>query len=231
MKSSIPPPNDSLPGITLERHILEQQRLVPGATGELTGLFQQIALASKIISSKVSRAGLAGILGLTGEVNVQGEFVQKLDEFANSTLVSCVEAGGYVCLMGSEEVEEPINIPECYPKGKYVLLFDPLDGSGNIDINASIGTIFSIYRRRSESGPGVLEDCLQPGSEIVGAGYVIYGSSNMMVYSTGDGVHGFTLDPSIGEYFLSHENIRMPSRGKIYSLSSVGPAHLLSTAL
>ena len=219
MRASIPPINESLPGITLERHIQEQQRQTPNATGELTGLFQQVALASKIIASKVSRAGLAGMLGLTGEVNVQGEFVQKLDEFANDTLVSCVESGGYVCVMGSEEVEEPVPVPNEYPMGKYVLLFDPLDGSGNIDINASIGTIFSIYRRRSDEGPGTLSDLLQPGRDIVGAGYVIYGSSNMVVYSTGHGVHGFTLDPSIGEYFLSHENIRMPKRGEIYSIN------------
>jgi fructose-1,6-bisphosphatase I len=219
MRPSTPPINESLPGITLERHIQEQQRQSPDATGELTGLFQQIALASKIIASKVSRAGLAGMLGLTGDMNVQGEFVQKLDEFANDTLVSCVETGGYVCVMGSEEVEEPVPVPKEFPTGKYVLLFDPLDGSGNIDINASIGTIFSIYRRKSSEGPGTLDDLLQPGRDIVGAGYVIYGSSNMVVYSTGHGVHGFTLDPSIGEYFLSHENIRMPKRGEIYSIN------------
>ena len=176
--------------------------------------------SAKIISSRVSKAGLADILGLTGEVNVQGEAVQKLDDFANRTLVHCVEAGGHVCVMGSEEVEEPIPIPPQYPKGKYVLQFDPLDGSGNIDINASIGTIFSIHRRKSAGdGPGTLDDCLQPGRDIVAAGYVIYGSSNMLVYSTGHGVHGFTLDPAIGEFLLSHENIRIPSAGDTYSIN------------
>lgn len=212
-----PPP--SMPSATLERHILENQRRHPGATGDFTGLFQQISLAAKIIGSRVHKAGLAGILGLTGDVNVQGEEVQKLDIFANNVMVRSVEAGGYVCVMGSEELADPIQVPDRYPRGKYVLMFDPLDGSGNIDINASIGTIFSIYRRRSESGPGTMEDCLQPGTEIVAAGYVIYGSSDMLVYSTGNGVHGFTLDPAIGEFFLSHENIRMAERGSTYSIN------------
>jgi fructose-1,6-bisphosphatase I len=219
-QNSLGPSAPYQPGVTVERHLLERQRKVPEASGELTGLLQQIALASKIIASKVSRAGLAGVLGLTGEVNVQGEEVQKLDEFANDTLISCVSGGGYVCVMGSEEVEEPIPVPMQYRKGKYVLLFDPLDGSGNIDINATIGTIFSIYRRKSSgSGPGGLPDLLQPGRDIVCAGYVIYGSSNMLVYTTGDGVHGFTLDPSIGEFFLSHPNIKIPDRGGIYSIN------------
>jgi len=206
--------------MTLERHILERQRQYPSATGDLTGLFHQISLAAKIIGSRVSKAGLAGILGLTGKVNVQGEQVMKLDIFANNTIVSCVEAGGHVCVMGSEEVAEPIAIPPEYPKGKYVLQFDPLDGSGNIDINASIGTIFSIHRRRSiGNGPGTLEDLLQPGRDIVAAGYTIYGSSNMLVYSTGDGVHGFTYDPGVGEFFLSHDNIKIPERGNTYSIN------------
>jgi fructose-1,6-bisphosphatase I len=198
---------------------MERQRRIPSATGDFSGLFQQIALAAKIIASRVNRAGLAGVLGLTGDVNVQGEQVQKLDEYANTVLVRAVEGGGYVCVMGSEEVSEPIAVPDKYPKGKYVLLFDPLDGSGNIDINASIGTIFSIYRRVSDGGAGTLDDCLQPGRELVAAGYIIYGSSNMLVYSTGDGVHGFTYDPGVGEFFLSHEDIRLPGRGKIYSIN------------
>lgn len=209
-----------MPGTTLERHLLDRQRSNPGATGDFTGLFQQIALAAKIIASRVSRAGLADILGLTGEVNVQGEEVMKLDIFANRTLIHCVEGGGHVCIMGSEEDEHPIVVPAQFPKGKYVLQFDPLDGSGNIDINASIGTIFSIHRRVTEgNGPGELRDLLQPGRDIVAAGYVIYGSSNMLVYSAGDGVHGFTLDPVIGEFFLSHENLRIPERGKVYSVN------------
>ncbi len=219
-KPSVGPAAPALPGMTLERHVLERQRRIPEATGDLTGLMQQISLAAKIISSRVRKAGLADILGLTGEVNVQGEEVQKLDEFANRTLVHCVEAGGHVCVMGSEEEAEPIHIPARYPKGKYVLQFDPLDGSGNIDINASIGTIFSIHRRKTEGdGPGTLEDLLQPGRDIVCAGYVIYGSSNMLVYSMGESVHGFTLDTAIGEFFLSHENIKVPERGDTYSIN------------
>lgn len=209
-----------MPGTTLERHILDRQRRTPEATGDFTGLFHQIALAAKIIASRVSKAGLADVLGLTGEVNVQGEEVQKLDVFANRTLVHCIEAGGHVCVMGSEEEEHPIHIPPQFPKGKYVLQFDPLDGSGNIDINASIGTIFSIHRRKTPgNGPGTLEDLLQPGRDIVAAGYVIYGSSNMLVYSIGDSVDGFTLDPAIGEFFLSHPNIRIPHRGNTYSVN------------
>lgn len=160
------------------------------------------------------------MVGLTGETNVQGEEVKKLDVFANEVLVRCVQQGGTVCVMGSEEVADPIAIPMKYPKGKYVLQFDPLDGSGNIDINASIGTIFSIHRRVS-TGPGAggLRDCLQPGRDIVAAGYVIYGSSNMFVYSSGLGVHGFTFDPAIGEFFLSHENMKIPARGDTYSVN------------
>ena len=216
---SIGPSGPTFYGQTLEQHLLARQRSATGATGDFTGLFQQLSLAAKIISSQVSKAGLANILGLTGDVNVQGEKVQKLDIFANNTIVSCVQQGGHVCVMGSEEVEEPIPVPPQYPQGKYVLQFDPLDGSGNIDINASIGTIFSIHKRKTKAGPGTVEDCLQPGKDIVAAGYVIYGSSNMFVYSTGDGVHGFTLDPAIGEFFLSHENLRIPERGKTYSVN------------
>lgn len=217
---SIGPSGPSFYGQTLEQHLLDRQRRAESATGDFTGLFHQLSLAAKIIGSQVSKAGLANILGLTGQVNVQGEKVQKLDIFANDTIVSCVQQGGHVCVMGSEEVEEPILIPPQYPNGKYVLQFDPLDGSGNIDINASIGTIFSIHRRKSPDGePGVRSDCLQPGRDIVAAGYTIYGSSNMFVYSTGDGVHGFTLDPAIGEFFLSHENLRIPKRGSTYSVN------------
>lgn len=218
--TSVGPTGTSLPGTTLDRHMLDRLRKMPQATGDFTGLFNQIALAAKIIASRVSKAGLADILGLTGDVNVQGEEVQKLDIFANRTLVHCVEAGGHVCIMGSEEDEDPIHIGPNFPKGKYVLQFDPLDGSGNIDINASIGTIFSIHRRKSPgNGPGTMDDLLQPGRDIVAAGYVIYGSSNMLVYSTGDEVHGFTLDPAIGEFFLSHPHIRIPESGNTYSVN------------
>lgn len=206
-------------GWTLERFIFERQREIPGATGEFTQLFQQLALAGKIIWSRVSQAGLAGLLGHTGKVNVQGETVQKLDEFANNTLIRCLEAGGQVCVMASEEVDDPIPIPTRFPKGKYVLMFDPLDGSTNIDVNISIGTIFSVHKRVSEGEEPSLKDCLQPGYKQVAAGYIIYGSSAMFVFTTGDGVHGFTLDPSVGEFFLSHPDIRIPERGKTYSVN------------
>ena len=208
------------PGTSLDRHILEGGRRVEGATGDFTGLFQQIELAAKLITSRVRRAGLADILGLTGETNVQGEMVAKLDDFANDTLVRSVEGGGYVCVMGSEEMDEVLPVPDRFPKGKYVLLFDPLDGSGNIDVNASIGTIFSIFQRKSKgTGPGTIVDCLQPGRSLVAAGYVIYGSSTMFVYSTGKGVFGFTYDPTVGEFFLSHDHIRIPERGNTYSIN------------
>ncbi|MBI2894067.1 MAG: class 1 fructose-bisphosphatase [Deltaproteobacteria bacterium] len=206
-------------GTTIERHIFERQRATSSATGELSGLLQQIATASKIINSKVNQAGLADALGVTGEVNVQGEEVQKLDEFANSILIRCVEAGGHLCCMASEEVEELITIPDRFTTGKYVLMFDPLDGSTNIDVNISIGTIFSVHKRMTTGRNGTVADCLQRGTEQVAAGYVIYGSSTMFVYSTGEGVHGFTLDPSVGEYFLSHPNIQTPKHGKTYSVN------------
>lgn len=207
-------------GWTLERHILEEQRTHAGATGEFTRLFQQLALAGKIIGSRVNQAGLAGVLGVTGEVNVQGERVQKLDVFANQALIHSLECGGQVCLMASEEVDDPIPIPTGYPRGRYVLMFDPLDGSSNIDVNISIGTIFSVLRRISpESADPALSDCLQPGYKQVAAGYIIYGSSTMFVYTTGARVHGFTLDPSVGEFFLSHPNLRIPERGSTYSVN------------
>lgn len=206
-------------GWTLERFILERQREFPSATGEFTRLFQQLALAGKIVGSRVNQAGLAGLLGHTGKVNVQGETVQKLDEFANQTLIRCLEAGGQVCLMASEEVDDPIPIPTRFPMGRYVLMFDPLDGSTNIDVNISIGTIFSVHARVSEGAEPSLADCLQPGRTQIAAGYIVYGSSTMFVFTTGDGVHGFTLDPSVGEFFLSHPDIQIPQRGKIYSVN------------
>lgn len=206
-------------GSTLDRFLLERQRQFPQAKGEFTQLFQQLALAGKIIASRVNQAGLAGLLGHTGKVNVQGETVQKLDEFANDTLIRAIEGGGQVCLMASEENDDPIPIPTKYPKGRYVLMFDPLDGSTNIDVNISIGTIFSVHRRLSENQEPGLTDCLQPGRTQLAAGYIIYGSSCMFVFTTGNGVHGFTLDPTVGEFFLSHPDIQMPERGKIYSVN------------
>ncbi len=203
--------------ITLDRFILEQERLFPHATGTFTGLIQNIAFAAKVISREVNKAGLVDILGYTGYKNVQGEEVQKLDVFARNVLYNALCHTGQLCVIATEEDENIVPIPEEYPQGKYVALFDPLDGSSNIDVNVSIGTIFSIYRRISKAGPGTVEDCLQKGTEQVCAGYIIYGSSTMLVYTTGAGVHGFTLDPSIGEFVLSHENMKIPLRGKIYS--------------
>jgi fructose-1,6-bisphosphatase I len=206
-------------GMTLNRHIVETEREHAGATGQFSGLLSDLGYAVKTIAASVRRAGLADVLGLTGQVNVQGEQVQKLDDIAHATLVRAMEHAGHLCAMGSEECEEPIAIPDHYPKGKYVLLFDPLDGSSNIDANVSIGTIFAIYKRRSPGGAGCLEDLLQRGRALECAGYVVYGSSTMLVYSTGNGVAGFTYDPTIGEFLLSHVRITMPARGKIYSVN------------
>lgn len=206
-------------GTTLTHFILEEERRFPGATGEFTALLNDIATVAKIISREVNKAGLADILGVTGRRNVSGEAVQKLDEFANETMLKILGPTGRLVGMASEEMEDIYQIPEPYPKGKYVLLFDPLDGSSNIDVNVAVGTIFSIYRRKSAGSQASLEDFLQPGRDQVCAGYVIYGSSTMLVYTTGSGVHGFTLDPSVGEFLLSHENIRIPRKGKIYSIN------------
>lgn len=203
--------------ITIERHIIEQQKHYPQATGEFSALLYDIAFAAKIITREVRQAGLADILGLTGRENVQGEQVRKLDEFADDILFRALDHTGRLCCMASEEREEIIHIPPEFAAGKYVLLYDPLDGSSNIDANVSIGTIFSIHRKVSNGERGSMEDCLQPGYKQVAAGYVIYGSSTMLVYTAGNGVYGFTLDPSVGEFLLSHENIRTPKRGKIYS--------------
>ncbi len=207
------------PIITIERFILEQERLFPEATGELSNLLYDFALGAKIIAASIRRAGLVDILGSAGSTNVQGEEQKKLDIMANETLTSVMGHTGRVCVMASEEDEELIPVPPGWPSGKYAVLFDPLDGSSNIDVNASVGTIFSIYRRESTAGPGTLADVLQPGFRQVAAGYVMYGSSVMLVYTTGHGVHGFTLDPTIGEFLLSHENLRMPEVGRYYSVN------------
>lgn len=206
-------------GVTLERFIAEEQRSFREARGEFTGLLYQIALAGKLISREVAMAGLAEAFGLTGKINVQGEEVQKLDEFAQRTFVRCLDHSGHLCIMASEEEEHPIEIPPHYPAGDYVLAFDPLDGSSNIDVNVNIGSIFSIMRKKSAGERGTLEDILQPGSEQIGAGYLVYGSSTMLVYTTGRGVNGFTLDPSLGEFLLSHPDIKIPERGQIYSIN------------
>jgi fructose-1,6-bisphosphatase I len=205
--------------VTIERHIIEGERAHPGATGDFSALLRDLTLAIKVIWREVSKAGLVDILGAVGRENIHGEQVKKLDAFADETIYKAMDHGGHLCVMASEENEEVLHIPDQYPTGKYVLIYDPLDGSSNIDANVTIGTIFSIYRRVTPKGKGTMQDCLQPGYKQVAAGYVIYGSSTMMVYTTGDGVHGFTLDPAIGEFLLSHENIRIPKRGKIYSVN------------
>ena len=206
--------------VTIERFILDQQHHYPDATGTLTNILYDLALAAKIIASKTTQAGLAGILGSANEENVHGDEVQKLDSFAQRTIYRLNDHTGRLAVMASEEEEHIIPIPERFPVGKYVLLYDPLDGSSNIDSNVSVGTIFGLYRRKSAEGPGTLEDCLQRGSDLVAAGYIIYGSSTMMVYATaGGGVQGFTLDPAIGEFLLSHPNIRFPDKPLYYSVN------------
>lgn len=206
--------------VTIERHILDQQSRFPQATGAFTSLMYDIALAAKLIARETTRAGLVDILGKAGDINVQGEEQQKLDIYANQIIVRMLDHTGRICIMASEEDPDPIPVPDRYERGNYVLLFDPLDGSSNIDYNVSVGTIFSLHRRISptpdEAG---LNDLLQPGYAQVAAGYVIYGSSTIMVYTAGNGVHGFTLDPTVGEFLLSHENIRIPEKPKYYSIN------------
>jgi len=206
--------------VTVTRYIMERERDFPHASGEFSNLLSDILLAGKLIHRQVTRAGLLDVLGKTGDVNVQGEEVMKLDDFANRTIFQALDHTGYLCVMASEENEEVLDIPKQYPIGKYVLNFDPLDGSSNIDANVSVGTIFSIHRRVTPGeGPGCADDCMQVGRKQIGAGYLVYGSSTMLVYSTGQGVHGFTYDPSVGEFLMSHEDIRIPKRGSIYSIN------------
>src|SRR5881227_135719 len=207
--------------VTIERFIMEQERLHPEATGELSNLLYDLCLAAKIISRHVRRAGLTDILGAAGAVNVSGDLQQKLDLFARDTVRNAVQHTGRVCVVASEEDEEPMLCPKTSRRGKYVIMYDPLDGSSNIDVNVSIGTIFSIHKRvTSPKGEAGLADCLQVGRKQVAAGYILYGSSTMLVYTTGEGVHGFTLDPSIGEFLLSHPDIRTPERGRYLSVNS-----------
>jgi fructose-1,6-bisphosphatase I len=208
-------------GTTITQHILREQRENPEATGAFTILLYELIVAAKVISREVNKAGLGEILGATGEINIQEEAVQKLDVFANRIIIERMQHIGQLCCMGSEEIADLIDIPLQYPKGNYILLFDPLDGSSNIDVNISIGTIFGIYKKEGDETDinFLLHEALQPGYKQVAAGYFIYGSSTIMVYTTGEGVHGFTLFPSVGEFLLSHENIRIPERGKIYSVN------------
>ncbi len=205
-------------GITVSRQIMDDQLLHRDATGALTGVLNDLVVAGKIISAEVNMAGLADVLGQSGKVNIQGETVQKLDVFANQTIKRRMEQCGHICIMASEEDDETIPVLDGY-EGTYTIAFDPLDGSSNIDVNVSIGTIFSIHRRVTESGQGTEADLLQKGTKQVAAGYIIYGSSTVMVYTTGSGVHGFTLDPSVGEFFLSHPYIKIPEKCPYYSVN------------
>lgn len=206
--------------VTIERYIIEQEKLFPEATGELSGVLYDLALSAKMIANKVRSAGLADILGATANENVQGEVQQKLDVIANEIIIKAVDHGGRLCAMASEEEPGIIAIPDAFKCGKYCLLFDPLDGSSNIDVNVPVGTIFSVLRKTTSGARGTMEDMLQPGKNQVAAGYVIYGSSTMLVYTTGQGAHGFTLDPSIGEFLLSHPNIRIPTKGRYLSVNN-----------
>ena len=206
--------------VTISRFLIDEERRHPEATGNFTSLLHDIALAAKLIGREVNKAGLVDIHGAAGDENVHGETVQKLDQFANDVIYRALDHTGLVACMASEENAGFIPIPDKFPAGDYVVIFDPLDGSSNIDVNVSIGTIFSIHRKISDGERGALEDCLQPGSRQVAAGYVLYGSSTMLVFTSGAGVHGFTLDPSIGEFLLSHPNMRMPEPpAKVYSVN------------
>jgi fructose-1,6-bisphosphatase I len=207
--------------ITIERHIADQQHLHAEATGEFSRLLRDLTLAVRVISREVRRAGLADIFGLTGDENVHGEAVKKLDEFSNETIIRAMRYGGNLCAMASEESDGLIPIPEKAEKGSYVLLFDPLDGSSNIEVNAPIGTIFSILRRVSadDGSDGCMRDMLQPGYVQAAAGYALYGSSTVLVYTTGEGVDIFTYDPTLGEFLLSSAQVRIPQQGRYYSIN------------
>lgn len=211
---------------TLGQFIIEKQADFPYAKGELSRLLRDIGIAAKIVNREVSKAGLADILGAAGTVNIQGEGQQKLDLFANTQFISALTSGGECCVVATEEEDDLVKIDSPVSKNaKYIVCIDPLDGSSNIDCNVSVGTIFSIYRRKSASGKATLEDVLQKGTAQVAAGYVIYGSSTMLVYTTGKGVNGFTLDPAIGEFCLSHPDMKIPAGGNIYSINEGNYVH------
>jgi fructose-1,6-bisphosphatase I len=208
--------------MTVQQHIMmEQRRRYPQASGEFSWLLSGITLAAKIIEAKVRRAGLVDVLGSAGRTNVQGETQQKLDVIANQALLYCLGVRGNVAVMASEENEQPVIVDRDRTHGRYVVVFDPLDGSSNIDVNVSVGTIFSILRRDPDpdGSRDPLADVLQPGHKQAAAGYVVYGSSCMLVYTTGNGVHAFTLDPDIGAFVLSHERVTMPEQGSLYSVN------------
>jgi len=206
--------------VTLTQFIIQRQSEYPHAKGALTRLLNDIATAAKIVNREINAAGLVDILGSSGKENVQGEAQKKLDVFANDMFITALKGGGECCAIASEENEKVISFSNEFSElGKYVIAMDPLDGSSNIDSNVSIGTIFSIYRRITEVGGGTIEDLLQPGVNLVASGYIIYGSSTMLVYTTGKGVNGFTLDPSVGIFCLSHPDMRFPEISNIYSIN------------
>lgn len=212
--------------LTLGQFIIEKQSDFPYAKGELSRLLRDIGIAAKIVNREVNKAGLMDILGEAGSVNIQGEKQKKLDVFANEQFISALTSGGECCIVASEENDEFVPIDaEVSKNARYIVAIDPLDGSSNIDVNVAVGTIFSIYRRKSTDGKATLEDVLQQGTEQVAAGYVIYGSSTMLVYTTGKGVNGFTLDPSIGEFCLSHPDMKIPKDGTIYSINEGNYVH------
>lgn len=214
---------------TLGEFIIEKQAEYPNATGELSSIFASIRLAAKVVHREINKAGLADITGAVGSENIQGEQQQKLDVFANDRFKAALSARGVVSGLASEEEDSYVHFEDANSiNGKYVVLMDPLDGSANIDVNVSVGTIFSVYQRLSPAGePVTQDDFLQPGHAQVAAGYVIYGSSTMLVYSTGNGVHGFTYDPSLGIFCLSHPDMTFPCDGKIYSVNEGNYVHFL----
>ncbi|HVW94376.1 MAG TPA: class 1 fructose-bisphosphatase [Mucilaginibacter sp.] len=212
--------------MTLGQFIIEKQADFPYAKGELSRLLRDIGIAAKIVNREVNKAGLMDILGNAGTINIQGETQQKLDVYADQQFVAALKCGGECCIVASEEHEDIIRLDTGISKNaKYIVAIDPLDGSSNIDVNVPVGTIFSIYRRRAMDVPPSMDDVLQKGTEQVAAGYVIYGSSTMLVYTTGKGVNGFTLDPSIGEFCLSHPDMRIPENGLIYSINEGNYVH------
>lgn len=209
-----------MPTITVQQHIIDEQQKFPHASGEFSFLLSGITLACKIIQAEVRRAGITDILGVAGSENIQGEQQQKLDVFANNAMIESLSSRPSVGILASEENEHPIVVSHPSESAKYGVIFDPLDGSSNIDVNVSVGTTFSIFRKPDDADyRDPLPWILQPGKQQVGAGYVVYGSSTVLVYSVGTGVHGFTLDPNVGAFVLSHENIRMPDQGSYYSVN------------
>lgn len=212
---------------TLGEFIIGNQKDFPYAKGELSALLSSIRLAGKMVNQEINKAGLAEILGKFGSDNVQGEEQMKLDVLANDLFISTLRSRGEICGIASEEMEDFVSFEdEIHKDAKYVVLIDPLDGSSNIDVNVTVGTIFSIYRRISEPGtPATLEDFLQPGNRQVAAGYLAYGTSTMLVFTTGNGVNGFTYDPGIGSFFLSHPKMQIPEDGKIYSINEGNYVH------